>query len=440
MAAPPPSAGASWETMMDARKSNLNSLAVPPSAGASWETMMDARKSNLNSFRASDEKAKDGHQDLVSSSSAKYATLKLNNYKSDFGTNLRQIEAGQLSPVIRQDDFELVYAPPQSFVFISRTTFPRKNNEEAWKTSADENCPGTGETKKGNWIQFMKWLKASMGDSIRSKISLYHSCLLKEGKVLITYRGKKVETIEDLKNAWTKEPLTPDKCEAMFFFLYGNISEDDYVVIRRIQFEVMMEHGVWFSGENNPLNRKIKNGKTSVTTSSVWTLVRDKLRDSSARRLVGQKGKGPPHGVTITLVNPDRKHRGETGVFSFKDHVRGWGGEKHIQFNASFGTGVISDSAMPNSVHHQSNLQDENHPPNSEPFGVTFHTTVASTTGNNNLMEPTPNLQSNFPDENHPPNSETFGMTWMRTGDNNLMESQPNIFDEILKEVIQVLV
>jgi len=264
-------------------------------------------------------------------------------------------DISQHAQIWQRPDFELNYNKPNDFLVLTRKPFPMYQNNEDWETAIIDNCHKWGEIEveievkakvhndaegKETWKDTVKKVKLSelyqkfastlkevLSSTIRSKLTFFFTEKAKASGM--QFRGRNVTTFKEVYKSWTEEVITMEKCQQLFEILYGCFERED--IVRRIQWETMYEHGLFFSDENNLINRT-KSGE--VVTDSIYQLVKTKIRDSYRSRFTVGK---VPHGVTVNITvykkSDNKKLKRKRGEFVPDKHVKGWGEPKLLEYN-----------------------------------------------------------------------------------------------------------
>lgn len=225
-------------------------------------------------------------------------------------------------------DFELRFNKPEGFLVISRRPFPVSDTPQDWEKALSENCIRTD--KREHYGKFMRALKETLSVSVKSKLA--HYTMEKALESGIQYKGKHVASFAEVCKSWHEEEITREKCKRVFDLLYGCFERED--TVSRIEWEVMREHGVYFSNANDELNRTKVGG--SVAVSSIRQLIGAKIRDTYRKPFTkGNKRDG--HGVTVNKTNTNKAGGGrskrEKGEFIFEENVKGWHGPARKRWN-----------------------------------------------------------------------------------------------------------
>lgn len=245
-----------------------------------------------------------------------------------------------------KQDFELEFDKPDNFVVVSRVFYSvdMKKHEQVAKNCA--NLPN----HVNDYIELSKVLRVVMKDAIDSKVKLFFEEKLMEKGLAWGENGKLIQNKTELQKVWRKTIPTEEKVEALFYLLYTIFKEKQEQVIWSISFQVMYEHGLWFSSDDSLSNRLVQGGTLKKTSVSTHTRerIRDIIRNSFSRK------ENSLHGVRLKLSvsaeearegkKPTKRIRGKGPEdFDWKVNVGGWMEAKHIQFLKSLGRHVKGD-------------------------------------------------------------------------------------------------
>ena len=235
------------------------------------------------------------------------------------------------SDVYSRPDFELHYKKPAGFCIITRDAFPASNKPEAWSKCAQVNCIGQKNlVVVSNYVAFAKELKKSCAASINSKLFTHLTERATESGMTQAGSKEQVCTLKHVWDKWCNDIPSKDTCEKVWKIFYGSFEEENSAVMRRIEFEVLMEHHLWFSDADNLVNRINVGGR--VKNSCIWQMVRDKTRDTFRNKY--NLDKKVTHGIRVGVTQLGRSKRcsRKKGQFIFEDCVTGWEGEHHVMF------------------------------------------------------------------------------------------------------------
>jgi hypothetical protein len=237
--------------------------------------------------------------------------------------------------VYSRPDFELHYKKPMGFCIITRDAFPASNKPERWSDCALLNCIGQKKPEViSNYIAFANDLKKSCAASINSKLFTHLTACAKESGMTQVDSKAQVCTLKHVWDKWCNDIPSKDTCEKVWKIFYGSFEEDNSAVMRRMEFEILMEHHLWFSDADNLVNRISVGGR--VKNSCIWHMIRDKTRDTFRNKY--NLDKKVMHGIRVgvTRVSEPGQERKRSSrkksQFIFEDCVTGWMSSDHMMF------------------------------------------------------------------------------------------------------------
>lgn len=299
-----------------------------PSASATW--VVGTKERGQPPFKLDSEASKSGYADLLQLS----ATIGGSSIYVPLPTPLPTAK-DKYKDVYARPDFELHYKKPMGFCIITRDAFPASNKPNAWIDCAQVNCIGQKKPEViSNYIEFAKDLKKSCAASINSKLFTHLTECAKESGMTQADSKEQVCTLKHVWDKWCNDIPSKDTCEKVWKIFYGSFEEDNSAVMRRIEFEVLMEHHLWFSDADNLVNRISVGGR--VKNSCIWHMIRDKTRDTFRNKY--NLDKKVTHGIRVgvtrvTQPGQERKRCSrKRGQFIFEDCVTGWMAFDHQMF------------------------------------------------------------------------------------------------------------
>ena len=248
-------------------------------------------------------------------------------------------------------DFEYKYDKPDNFVVLSRQPFPQSNSEPDWHDCARWNLPvGASKEQMDQYVELMKTVRESMKASFKSKLTVYHTDVLKKEHKMIMADKKQAVTLPDMQKHMLHEVFTKEDCEIYFQVQFGSLERNNYFAMKKIVLEVLLLHHIWYDPVNNAVNRNKGNKslKQCNVTHYAWVVERDTFRNPYTRKDNNR------HGVKIgTTRDKDaasrkqgKRAKRKPGEFIWEDCVRGYGTDKHLQWMADVVSGNIHKKVM----------------------------------------------------------------------------------------------
>ena len=238
-----------------------------------------------------------------------------------------------------RNDYHNTYAKPRGYVTFPRTFLPDNMNE--YTAQARVNCAGIDEKEISDMYDLMTALKVMVRERISSKVAILF--LEEAKKQRITRDGHVVNVWGDVNKAYAYE-LTEDLLRQCFNIVY-RLGEDDRLEYKRIVFEVMQEFQIWYSSTDLKCDRKIflKGNSRTLKVGFVMAVVKGHARDVY-RNALSNIGRGKnSHGVILTISQAGgRSNRRVTNDFVFRDNVKGWDEQKHLDWKAKRGSVQLS--------------------------------------------------------------------------------------------------
>lgn len=285
------------------------------------------------------------HGSLCNDAQAALEMLRAQESNNDQGSTVGmhpRVNTNDLSDLLSTKGFELKYIKPAGFDLISRKAFPTGNSKKEWDRVVAANCGDWEPVNQQRYKAYATSLKNSMAKTIKSKLFLHLTSAAR--RTTMTLQGKQVQTLEDVFKSWSTEQVTPTKCSQLFFILYGSLEIEN--AFAKIQIETLLEHGVFFSTDDKPVNRVRVGG--DVVYSCVWQMTKDKLRDSYRNRYT--RASLVPHGVRVNVTEKYRtvrsKRNNRKGEFIFDENVKGWMEDKHLSYLEQFKKRSIDDDGV----------------------------------------------------------------------------------------------
>jgi hypothetical protein len=258
--------------------------------------------------------------------------LKDSQYMQDVSMTKKLVPTDE-KEAYRFEDFEQRFAKPAGFAIISRQPFPLNNKDEDWAKTITFNCGQANDKIKEEYKKFSTELRAKCHEKIHSKLSFHFLTQVKETGLNQVDSKDKCVNLGHVWELWTKGVPTKEMAKKVWEIFYGSVEADDELVMKKIQWETMMELKIWFSCENNNVNTKKKSdGNVKPRTSAIWQLTRNIIRDSFRNKY--SRDSLVPHGIKIGVTKPGREKRSsrKKGKFVFEENVSNWDGDKHKKY------------------------------------------------------------------------------------------------------------
>jgi hypothetical protein len=209
---------------------------------------------------------------------------------------------------------------------------PTSEKEDEKRVCAVRNLPKNASPADiDDMLVFMDELKQLAKKLTDSKLNVF--IIAEAKKIKITYQGREVRDLKDLRNAWQDE-LDRMNCRKIFAVLFGTFETSP--IFPKIHFELMQECGLYPSTSRDVQN-VTKTGRVKVGV--FYNLIRNKLRDTFRSKIFSKKKKG--HGVKLIVSGTNGQPR-KRGKFIWETCVQDWGEAAHRDWLAARGETVSS--------------------------------------------------------------------------------------------------
>jgi len=241
---------------------------------------------------------------------------------------LREFPTDDPSLAFREHGYKGKYKKPSNqTICINRDHFPLGKREQDWERILTGHC---SSEEQRDVRSLFEAFKQSVSISINSKLCLHFTEAAYRSRML--RNGGNTRNIKEVFLSWTKEQVDETKCRQLYYILHQSVNDRD--MMARLEFDILNDHGFYFTNGNREHNCK-SSGRGVLKRSSICQLIKAKIRNNYRNRFTTNK---VPHRVTVTVaVRPGKDGQDSTaGIgeekrsFDMVRNVRGFNSQPHL--------------------------------------------------------------------------------------------------------------